>query len=745
MAQDKSEQENSRSGAPGNYSGAESTPISRAGVRTESPSETVPKSEHDALRAEMEQLRWEHAEELRRREFTHEVAAAILTGRPLPEIGVMITDVIAERLRVERVALFLRDENNETIPLSLRNVSAEYGGTVTQWACPGVMASRASATGMPYHARDIQNDTEVAVELRDMYRRENITSLLIAVLQYGDQTRGALVVYPLDERDFTEPETATFKAFADLTTIGIAITQQLEQQRDIAIMAERNRLAREIHDTVAQSLTALVLQIDTIQNYLDRGDTAAVQDMLMAARSQARAALTDTRRAVQGLSAAALDTLSPAQVIASEAQQWETETGISAQFILTGDEQPLTPDQCTTLVRVAHEALTNARKHAKAKRVRIGIQYNAEDVTLLVEDDGVGFDTETRALPGPDGGYGLFGMNERVRLIGGSLQIDTTLGWGTRIRVVLPYRPSSPLSSRPTEDSQAHLQNQRKAEDSAALLEPPIAYSDTLLSPVSPALSVPQSTSAARIIPTPAAPSTASPSIRPGNGPAFQTESATQMLRVLIADDHALVRQGIRTMLETTGRMCVVGEAGNGARAAEMAAELKPDVVLMDLQMPEVDGLEGLRRIHAAQPALPVIILTSFQTDSTVGDALRVGARGFLLKDAAPSELIATIFAAHRGELRLSPAVTDRLAAIASGQAGHGGGVIDELNERELEVLRLLASGSRNKEIATKLFITAKTVEYHLAHIYSKLEVSNRTEAARIAIEKGIVAPETPA
>ncbi len=744
MTQDNPEQKTSRTGAPENYSSTASPPTSRTGARTEHPPETVPKPEHEALRAEMERLRWEYGEELRRREFTHEVAAAILIGRPLPEIGVMITDVIAERLRVERVALFLRDENNTTIPLSLRNVSAEYGRTVTQWARPGVMASRAIAIGMPYHARDIQNDAEVAAELRDMYRRENITSLLIAVLQHGEQIRGALVVYPLDERDFTEPETATFKAFADLTTIGIALTQQLEQQRDIAIMAERNRLAREIHDTVAQSLTALVLQIDTTQNYLDRGDTAAVQDMLTAARSQARAALTDTRRAVQGLSAAALDTLSPAQVIASEAQQWETETGISAQFILTGDEQPLTPDQCTTLVRVAHEALTNARKHAKAKRLRIGIQYNSEDVTLLVEDDGVGFDAETRALPGPDGGYGLFGMNERVRLIGGTLQIDTTLGWGTRIRVVLPYRPSTPLTSRPIENSQ----DQRNTDDSA-LLNTSIESSGTaLLSETTlPALSStsnPSQSTPAMELPLTVVQSTVSASVPSGGSASSNQELPQQMLRILIADDHALVRQGIRTMLETTGEMCVVGEAGNGAQAAEMAAELKPDVILMDLQMPEVDGLEGLRRIHATQPALPVIILTSFQTDSTVGDALRLGARGFLLKDAAPSELIATIFAAHRGELRLSPAVTDRLAAIASGQAGHGGGVIDELNERELEVLRLLASGSRNKEIAAKLFITAKTVEYHLAHIYSKLEVSNRTEAARIAIEKGIVAPESP-
>jgi DNA-binding NarL/FixJ family response regulator len=182
-----------------------------------------------------------------------------------------------------------------------------------------------------------------------------------------------------------------------------------------------------------------------------------------------------------------------------------------------------------------------------------------------------------------------------------------------------------------------------------------------------------------------------------------------------------------------------VGEASDGAQAQDQVRALHPDVVLMDLQMPNVDGLEGLRRIHAEQPELPVVVVTTFQTDESVRDALGAGARGYLLKDADPTDLVAAVRAAHRGETPLAPTVTERLTALALGQSGPANAGAGGLNEREREVLQLLAQGARNKEIAARLFIATKTVEYHLSNIYSKLNVSNRTEAVRAAIERGLV------
>ncbi|HLK59285.1 MAG TPA: hybrid sensor histidine kinase/response regulator transcription factor, partial [Chthonomonadaceae bacterium] len=454
---------------------------------------------------------------------------------------------------------------------------------------------------------------------------------------------------------------------------------------------------REMHDTVAQALAALVLQLEIVQTRLDSGEPAAAVEMLTNARTQARKGLEDTRRAVKGLSPASLEKLTTAQAIQEEVRRFEEETGVSARFVLTGEEQPLPPDQQVALLRITQEALTNARKHAQAQRVRVGLQFGAESILLLVEDDGVGFDLGAAGSLDTEGGYGLFGMNERARLLDGTLEIDSTPGWGTRIRATLPYRAASPLPSPRREGEGTPLST---GELPNALASGPIRV---------PITSAPTPDNDARI-------------------------------RVLIADDHAMMRQGIRAMLEADGETVVVGEAGDGAEAATLARVLRPDVVLMDLQMPGVDGIEGLKRIHADQPELPVVILTTFQNEESVSAALAAGARGFLLKDTEPANVIAAVQAARRGEATLSPAVTEQLAALASGQGSRTDA--ETLNDREREVLQLLALGARNKEIAAQLFITPRTVEYHLGNIFGKLGVSNRTEAARAALERGLVSSE---
>ena len=154
----------------------------------------------------------------------------------------------------------------------------------------------------------------------------------------------------------------------------------------------------------------------------------------------------------------------------------------------------------------------------------------------------------------------------------------------------------------------------------------------------------------------------------------------------------------------------------------------------MDLQMPEVDGLEGLRRLHADSPDLPVIVQTTFETEGSVGQALNAGARGYLLKDTAPADLVAAIHSVYRGESQFSSSIMNRLASRASGRS-----METPLNDREQEVLELLARGARNKEIAADLFITVSTVEKHIAGIFNKLGVSNRAEAARAAVDRGLV------
>jgi NarL family two-component system response regulator LiaR len=207
-------------------------------------------------------------------------------------------------------------------------------------------------------------------------------------------------------------------------------------------------------------------------------------------------------------------------------------------------------------------------------------------------------------------------------------------------------------------------------------------------------------------------------------------------VRLLVVDDHPVVRQGLRTFLETRPDFEVVGEAGDGEGAVAEAARLRPDVILMDLVMPGVDGLEATRRIRAADPRARILVLTSFASADQVLPALRAGAAGYLLKDAAPAEVEEAIRAVHRGEGLLDPAVTATvLAEVARPQAADPG--FDSLTPREREVLGLLGRGLTNAAIARELFVAEKTVKTHVSSILAKLRLSDRTQAALYAARLG--------
>lgn len=206
---------------------------------------------------------------------------------------------------------------------------------------------------------------------------------------------------------------------------------------------------------------------------------------------------------------------------------------------------------------------------------------------------------------------------------------------------------------------------------------------------------------------------------------------------ILVADDHPVVRQGLRTFLATQEDLDVVGEAATGSEAAERAAELRPDVVLLDLVMPGGDGIEAARKIRAASPASKVIVLTSYPDDATVLPALEAGAAGYLLKDVEPQELADGVRRVHRGESLLHPAVARRVIreAVGPGTAS----ALDALTPRELDVLRLLARGLPNKLIARELGIAERTVKTHVSSILAKLGVTDRTQAALYAVRERLV------
>jgi DNA-binding NarL/FixJ family response regulator len=204
-------------------------------------------------------------------------------------------------------------------------------------------------------------------------------------------------------------------------------------------------------------------------------------------------------------------------------------------------------------------------------------------------------------------------------------------------------------------------------------------------------------------------------------------------IRLLIADDHPIVRAGFEGILAGKPDLEVIGEAANGAEAADLASRLRPDVVLMDLRMPEVDGVEAILRIKRERPETHVLVLTTYDTDADILRAIEAGATGYLLKDAPREELFRAIRAAARGEPVLAPSVTARLMKRASAASR------DTLSGREIEVLGLVARGLSNKQLARELHLSEATVKSHMIHIFDKLGVDDRTAAVTAALERGIL------
>lgn len=210
------------------------------------------------------------------------------------------------------------------------------------------------------------------------------------------------------------------------------------------------------------------------------------------------------------------------------------------------------------------------------------------------------------------------------------------------------------------------------------------------------------------------------------------------MIRLLIADDHTIIREGLVAIFDAQPDFEVVGEAADGEEAVEQVARLQPDIILMDLEMPKLDGAEAIRRIKASQPNARIVVLTGYDTDERILEAIQAGAQGYLLKGVPSSELIQGLHVVNQGGSLLQPAVASKLLTqvgkMLSPSPAH-----EQLTAREQEVMELIAQGARNKEIAAKLSITEATVKFHSRIIFQKLGVESRSEAIVEAIKRGLV------
>jgi DNA-binding NarL/FixJ family response regulator len=216
------------------------------------------------------------------------------------------------------------------------------------------------------------------------------------------------------------------------------------------------------------------------------------------------------------------------------------------------------------------------------------------------------------------------------------------------------------------------------------------------------------------------------------------TTTEAPVARVLVVDDQTLFRTGLASLLAADERVNVIGQAGDGADAVKLAIRLKPDVVLMDLKMPNVDGIEATRQIIENVPGVRVLILTTFESDSHVLQALKAGASGYVLKDSSAAAIVNSILAVMSGERVMASAVANRVLEMLTGTATPKE-FYNGLTDREVEILRLLASGTGNKQIAYRLKISEKTVRNHVSNMYQKLGIYDRTQAVLYAVRKGLV------
>jgi DNA-binding NarL/FixJ family response regulator len=216
------------------------------------------------------------------------------------------------------------------------------------------------------------------------------------------------------------------------------------------------------------------------------------------------------------------------------------------------------------------------------------------------------------------------------------------------------------------------------------------------------------------------------------------TTTEARVARVLLVDDQTLFRTGLASLLATDERVNVIGQAGDGADAVKLAIRLKPDVVLMDLKMPNVDGIEATRQIIENVPGVRVLILTTFESDSHVLQALKAGASGYVLKDSSAAAIVTSIVTVMSGERVMASAVANRVLEMLTGTATPKE-FYDGLTHREVEILTLLASGTGNKQIAYRLKISEKTVRNHVSNMYEKLGIYDRTQAVLYAVRKGLV------
>ena len=461
--------------------------------------------------------------------------------------------------------------------------------------------------------------------------------------------------------------------------------------------ADRTQLIRELSAMLAQLSLLLSLTRPEAAESPSRPDMALLRDGLATLEQMARAMLYEARSADDALSLQSLPDVPLAEALARAVDETAETMQLSSRVVFSGEERPLNAEIERLLYHIALATLSQVRQHSGARKLRFSFHYESDDILMSIEDDGVPvatplvgvpsvFADDERSTPVPPFTANedqavlnsdddiLARLQSRVEMLGGSLEVLSSIEHGTQVQARLPYSVATRFIA-----------------------------SSTLASGMDTINNV-----------------------------------STHPLRILVVDSLAVTRAGLRRLLESYSDLLVIGEAADSVQAVSETAELGPQVVIMDAGLPGGQSLEALRQIKLLNPDTRVLLLSTLDREAYLYETLRAGADGYVLKDITPDELAQAVRTVARGEVLVQPQIASRLIS-RFGKQGRAVNPFESLTARELEVLRLLSRGLRNKEIAARLYVSERTVNFHLANIYQKLNVSGRTEALSKAHEQGLL------
>lgn len=512
-----------------------------------------------------------------------------------------------------------------------------------------------------------------------------VTSSASVVIQGKNEPFGILGAHTKRRRTFTASDVHFLQAVAHVLAAALQRKRTEEeraryaQRLTIQVLQaqedERKRIARELHDETVQALSTLLVNLDLLEPHVSSAPEETFEFERI--RSIARRALDGTRVLAHALRPPILDDLGLMAALealgAEYTQIYGTLVDVTAGPMA---RERLTPEVELALFRIAQEALTNACKHADAERIHVQISMSNSEVGLVVEDNGRGFDLAHVANPTWHGGLGLHGMRERSVLLGGELTIETAPGQRTRVVLTAPLQEERPILADPASWFQT---DERLAKNTAI----------------------------------------------------------NANVRVLLVDDHAIFREGLSLVLDTQPGITVIGEAEDGREALELVERLRPDVVVMDVAMPRLNGVDATLQIKRRFPDVKVVILTTHESREYLVQIAKVGAPGYVLKRSAGTELVEAVHAAAQGKCYISPTITGMMLDDYRMRIDRSGE--DLLTEREREVLQLVAEGLINQVIAAQLAISIKTVQRHRDNIMRKLGAHDRMDLVKYAIRTGMI------